>query len=108
MHTIRAHQSEVYAAAWHPIYEEVLATGGYDGELKFWRVGRASEARELGSVPAAHENAVRPPPRPSGQNSCSRSGEIQISNKRNGKTTTVRENMTTAVNNVARKLGAEP
>ena len=30
----------------------------YDGEIKFWRVGRASEARELGSVPAAHENAV--------------------------------------------------
>ena len=39
VHVLSAHDAEVYSAAWHPVHETLLATGGYNGSLIYWEVG---------------------------------------------------------------------
>ena len=58
VHVLSAHDAEVYSAAWHPIHESLLATGGYNGSLIYWEVGMESEPVLQAAVPAAHENAI--------------------------------------------------
>ena len=36
--TYRGHNRDVTCAAWHPLHEELFASGGYDGSLMFWLV----------------------------------------------------------------------
>jgi len=59
LYELKGHRTEIYSAAWHPIHEEVLATGGYDGMLMFWMVtGPDKEGVVQATVPAAHEGAI--------------------------------------------------
>ena len=59
MFVLNEHAAEVYAAAWHPLYESVLATGGYDGSMLFWILsGKDSRPYVQAHVPAAHEGAI--------------------------------------------------
>lgn len=59
VHILEAHASEVYSAAWHPIYEQLLATGGYDGSLLFWTINGKKQAPYVqAAIPAAHEGAI--------------------------------------------------
>jgi polyadenylation factor subunit 2 len=39
LHVLRAHAAEVHACAWHPVHEQVMASGGYDGVLMYWILG---------------------------------------------------------------------
>ena len=36
--TYRGHNRDVTCAAWHPLHEELFASGGYDGSLMYWLV----------------------------------------------------------------------
>lgn len=40
--TFKGHDSDVTTAVWHPIQEELFASGANDGSLSFWLVGRAA------------------------------------------------------------------
>ncbi len=37
--TFRSHAKEVNCVAWHPVFDDVFASGGGDGDLYFWQVG---------------------------------------------------------------------
>lgn len=38
MGTYRGHNRDVTCASWHPLHEELFASGGYDGSLLYWLV----------------------------------------------------------------------
>lgn len=38
MGTYRGHNRDVTCANWHPLHEELFASGGYDGSLLYWLV----------------------------------------------------------------------
>lgn len=38
--TFRGHTKDVLCAAWHPVHEELFASGGYDGSLLYWLASR--------------------------------------------------------------------
>jgi len=53
--TYRAHRREVNALAWHPVHEELFATGGAEGAVHYHVVGMAEP---VGSLEGAHDNIV--------------------------------------------------
>ncbi len=55
MFVCRGHKKEVSTAAWHPVHEEVFASGGSDGSIMFWNVGAD---KEIGAIEAAHESII--------------------------------------------------
>ncbi|KAI3403973.2 hypothetical protein KGF56_003240 [Candida oxycetoniae] len=40
-HTLKGHKGKTLCAKWHPINPNILATGGYDGEVKIWDIRRS-------------------------------------------------------------------
>ena len=40
LRTFRGHTKDVLCAAWHPVHEELFASGGYDGGLLYWLASR--------------------------------------------------------------------
>lgn len=40
-HTLTGHKGKTIAVKWHPQIPYILATGGYDGEVKIWDIRRA-------------------------------------------------------------------
>lgn len=40
--TYRGHNRDVTCASWHPLHEELFASGGYDGSLLYWLVSSPS------------------------------------------------------------------
>lgn len=46
---------DVTCAAWHPMHEELFCSGGHEGSLTYWLVGRAAPQAE---VRGAHEGSV--------------------------------------------------
>ena len=38
MGTYRGHNRDVTCASWHPLHEDLFASGGYDGSLLYWLV----------------------------------------------------------------------
>ena len=51
--TYRGHNRDVTCAAWHPLHEELFASGGYDGSLMYWLVS-SPEPQVLLPVTAPH------------------------------------------------------
>ena len=39
LQVFRGHKKEASCVAWHPIHEDLFATGGSDGSILFWNVG---------------------------------------------------------------------
>ncbi len=37
----KGHAKDVVCCDWHPLHEEVFATGGQDGGVAFWLTGRS-------------------------------------------------------------------
>ena len=40
LRTFRGHTKDVLCAAWHPVHEELFASGGHDGGLLYWLASR--------------------------------------------------------------------
>lgn len=40
-HTLRGHKGKTLSVKWHPINENLLASGGYDGEVRIWDIRRS-------------------------------------------------------------------
>ncbi|CAK9437905.1 uncharacterized protein LODBEIA_P22830 [Lodderomyces beijingensis] len=40
-HTLKGHKNKTLVVKWHPINENLLATGGYDGEVRIWDIRRS-------------------------------------------------------------------
>eukprot|EP00730_Choanoeca_flexa_P010669 TRINITY_DN197_c0_g1_i1.p1 TRINITY_DN197_c0_g1~~TRINITY_DN197_c0_g1_i1.p1 ORF type:complete len:518 (+),score=130.15 TRINITY_DN197_c0_g1_i1:131-1684(+) len=49
--TFRAHSKEVNVVKWHPVHDNMFASGGSDGAVNFWMAGTEST---VGSLPQAH------------------------------------------------------
>ncbi|KAI5950082.1 hypothetical protein KGF57_004428 [Candida theae] len=41
-HTLRGHKGKTLSVKWHPINSNLLASGGYDGEVRIWDIRRSS------------------------------------------------------------------
>lgn len=50
MGTYRGHNRDVTCASWHPLHEELFASGGYDGSLLYWLVSSPNPQVLGGSV----------------------------------------------------------
>jgi len=35
----RGHKKEAFSVAWHPVHEDMFASGGSEGSIIFWQVG---------------------------------------------------------------------
>jgi len=55
LQTFRGHPKEVTAAAWHPVHETMFCSGGFDGSIMYWVVGKEEPQAE---VLQAHESSV--------------------------------------------------
>lgn len=55
MFTLRGHKKEAASVNWHPIYEEMFASGGSDGSIMFWLLGCE---KELGVMENAHDGMI--------------------------------------------------
>ena len=53
----RGHTRDVTSVVWHPQHETLLTSGGYDGSIMYWIVGRGSED-PAAQVKGGHEAAV--------------------------------------------------
>lgn len=53
--TFRGHGRDVVSAAWHPIHEDVFASGGHDGGLMLWIMGYTDPQCEISG---AHEGPI--------------------------------------------------
>lgn len=40
-HTLQGHKGKTLAVTWHPQFPNILALGGYDGEVKLWDIRRS-------------------------------------------------------------------
>lgn len=40
LQTFKGHVKDVVCAAWHPVHEELFASGGFDGTLLYWLASR--------------------------------------------------------------------
>lgn len=56
-HTLQGHKGKTLAVTWHPQQPSILATGGFDGEVKVWDVRRAQSC--LCRMDMARTNASR-------------------------------------------------
>lgn len=55
MQIFRGHKKEAFSVAWHPIHEDLFATGGSEGSILFWQVG---EEKEAGALDGAHDSLI--------------------------------------------------
>ncbi|GBF95106.1 hypothetical protein Rsub_07690 [Raphidocelis subcapitata] len=55
LRTLQGHSRDALCADWHPIHEEVLVSGHFDGTLCHWLAGRSEPQAIVG---AAHEGSV--------------------------------------------------
>ena len=55
LQTFRGHKREALTLAWHPVHEELFASGGSDGAMMFWSVGAE---KEVGAIENAHESSI--------------------------------------------------
>lgn len=55
MYTLKGHKNDVNVLAWHPVHENMFASGGSDGAILFWLVGNE---REIGGMESAHESFI--------------------------------------------------
>lgn len=53
--TYRGHNRDVTCAAWHPLHEELFASGGYDGSLMYWLVSSPEPQAEKRG---AHDSVI--------------------------------------------------
>lgn len=53
--TFRGHKKEATTVAWHPVHENLFASGGSDGAVMFWVVGAD---KEVGAMEQAHDSCV--------------------------------------------------
>lgn len=53
--TFKGHNKEATALSWHPIHEELFASGGSDGSIFFWLLGKK---QEVNSIASAHDTMV--------------------------------------------------
>jgi len=53
--TCRGHSTEVTSLAWHPFYEDMLASGDFEGNVSFWIVGKQ---QPQGEILAAHDESA--------------------------------------------------
>ena len=44
--TFRGHQKEITSVTWHPHHETLLTSGGFDGTILYWIVGRGADDDE--------------------------------------------------------------
>nr|CAB3267694.1 pre-mRNA 3' end processing protein WDR33 [Phallusia mammillata] len=51
----RGHKKEAFSVAWHPIHEDMFASGGSEGSIIFWQVG---EDKEVGGLDGAHDSLI--------------------------------------------------
>jgi len=43
----RGHKKEAFSVAWHPIHEDMFASGGSEGNIMYWQVGYVSSLKCL-------------------------------------------------------------
>lgn len=55
--TFRGHRREATALAWHPVHEDLLVSGGFDGQVLFWRLSQPGED-SAGEIVQAHDASV--------------------------------------------------
>nr|XP_039250816.1 pre-mRNA 3' end processing protein WDR33-like [Styela clava] len=55
MQVFRGHKKEAFSVSWHPIHEDLFASGGSEGSIIFWQVG---EEKEAGCLEGAHESLI--------------------------------------------------
>ncbi|XP_048581038.1 pre-mRNA 3' end processing protein WDR33 isoform X2 [Nematostella vectensis] len=55
LQAFRGHKREATAIAWHPIHENLFASGGSDGAIMFWMSG---SDKDVGNMESAHEGMV--------------------------------------------------
>merc|ERR1719446_171299 len=53
----KAHQKEVTSLAWHPEFDSLLGSGGYDSNIHFWDTMSGSTT-PLESVHCAHDGPI--------------------------------------------------
>ncbi|CAK8698355.1 pre-mRNA 3' end processing protein WDR33-like [Clavelina lepadiformis] len=51
----RGHKKEAFSVAWHPIHEDMFASGGSEGSIMYWQVG---EDKEIGGLEGAHDSLI--------------------------------------------------
>ncbi len=56
--SLKGHHKEITSLAWHPIYENVFASGGMDGTLIYWNIGPKGSEEPGAKVPFAHDMAI--------------------------------------------------
>ena len=39
LQVFRGHKKEAFSVAWHPIHEDMFASGGSEGNIMYWQVG---------------------------------------------------------------------
>jgi polyadenylation factor subunit 2 len=52
MASFKGHNKDVSCCAWHPIHEELFASGAYDGSLLYWVVGEDKPQAEVACNPS--------------------------------------------------------
>ena len=57
LENFRGHTRDVTAVVWHPQHETLLTSGGYDGTIMYWIVGRGQEECAA-QVKGGHEAAI--------------------------------------------------
>lgn len=55
LQTFRGHKKEVTRIVWHPVHENLFASGSGDGAIHFWCAGNETE---LGVIDGAHDNMI--------------------------------------------------
>ncbi|KAL4220791.1 WD repeat-containing protein 33 [Mactra antiquata] len=55
LQVFKGHKKEATAVAWHPINEQMFASGGSDGAIMFWNAGTE---KEVGAIEEAHEAII--------------------------------------------------
>ncbi|KAL3313244.1 WD repeat-containing protein 33 [Cichlidogyrus casuarinus] len=55
LQTFKGHKRDVMRVVWHPVHEELFASGGGDGAVRFWNVGTD---QELAAIEDAHEAMI--------------------------------------------------
>ncbi len=56
--TYRGHNRDVTCAAWHPLHEELFASGGYDGSLMYWLVSNPEPQVLLPFIAFEHSSSL--------------------------------------------------
>ena len=54
MQSYRGHNRDVICATWHPIHEDLFASGAYDGSLIIWQVASPHPEVSMRQCPVTH------------------------------------------------------